>query len=139
MPTINEIKGEVVQSDYPMESGFMSSNDTINVVYQMYRRSQRSNTMSIPTDCPSRDERQAAGADAYLTTESACLSFDMLLFYEKCFNDVDDAEGPDGSVPDVFPKFSFPKFSDTPWMSQRILIPWEVYLATGEKDVLTKH
>ena len=139
VPTVNNIKGEIVQSNYPMESSFTCSNSLINDIYQMYRRSQRSNTMSIPTDCPSRDERMAAGADAYLTAESACLSFDMVSFYEKCFNDVDDAESIDGTVPDVFPNYSFPNFSDTPWMSQRILIPWEVYMATGDKDILAKH
>jgi alpha-L-rhamnosidase len=47
--------------------------------------------------------------------------------------------GDDGSVPDVFPKFSFPRLSDTAWMAQRILIPWEVYMAMGDKDVLAKH
>ena len=138
-PTTSSIKGEVIHSNYPMESSFTCSKSLFNNIYQMYKRSQRGNTMSIPTDCPSRDERMAAGADAYLTTEAACLSFDMVSFYEKCFNDVDDAEGTDGTVPDVFPNYSFPSFTDTPWMSQRILIPWDVYLATGDKDILAKH
>ncbi len=136
--TTGNITGRVVHDNYSRESSFTSSNSLINNIYKAYTRSQRSNTMSIPTDCPSRDERMPAGADAYLVTEAACLSFGMQPFYEKTFLDVDDSEGADGSVPDVCPKYSFPRFSDTPWMSQRILIPWEVYVATGDRSILSK-
>ncbi len=132
------ITGRMVNSDNKLESSFTSSNSLINNIYNAYVRSQRSNMIGIPTDCPSRDERMPAGADTYLISEAACLSFDMQPFFEKTFLDVDDSQGSDGSVPDVCPSYSFPRFSDTPWMSQRVLIPWEVYVDTGDKSVLSK-
>lgn len=132
------VTGRMVNSDNKIESTFTSSNSLINNIYNAYVRSQQNNMIGIPTDCPSRDERMPAGADAYLTTEAANLTFDMQAFYEKTFLDVDDSEGSDGTVPDVCPSYSFSRFSDTPWMSQRVLIPWEVYVDTGDKDVLSK-
>ncbi|MBN1409230.1 MAG: family 78 glycoside hydrolase catalytic domain [Spirochaetales bacterium] len=138
-PTASTIKGRVVHSDYARESSFNCSNTLINNIYKAYLRSQRSNTMGIPTDCPSRDERMGAGADAFLTAEAAILAFDMITFYENCFQDVDDAEESTGEVQDVFPSYSWPRLSDTPWMSQRILMPWELYMATGDKSILSKY
>lgn len=134
----NIVTGRMVNSDNKLDSTFTSSNSLINNFYDAYVRSQQNNMIGIPTDCPSRDERMPAGADAYLTTEAANLSFDMQPFYEKTFLDVDDSQGSDGTVPDVCPSYSFPRFSDTPWMAQRVLIPWEVYVDTGDKDVLSK-
>ena len=103
-PTTSNIKGRVIHSNYPMESSFTCSNTLINNIYNMYKRSQRGNTVSIPTDCPQRDERQGWGGDAVVTSEAACLSFDMLLFYEKWFNDIDDCEGATGGIPGRKPR-----------------------------------
>lgn len=138
-PSTSNIKGRVIHSNYPMESSFTCSNTLINNIYNMYKRSQRGNTVSIPTDCPQRDERQGWGGDAVVTAEAACLSFDMMLFYEKWFNDIDDCEGATGGIPDVNPDYYAPNYTDTAWMSTRVLIPWDLYMATGDKDFLSKH
>ncbi|MBN1411242.1 MAG: family 78 glycoside hydrolase catalytic domain [Spirochaetales bacterium] len=138
-PTTSSIRGRVIHSAYPMEGTFSCSNQLINNIYQMYRRSQRGNTVNIPTDCPQRDERQGWGGDAVVTSEAACLSFDMTTFYEKWFNDIDDCQGSNGGVPDVNPDYYAPNYTDTAWMSTRILIPWDLYMATGDKSVLDRH
>lgn len=45
--------------------------------------SQQSNLMSIPTDCPSRDERLGWDADAYISSIEASYNYDMSIFYEN--------------------------------------------------------
>ena len=112
-----DITGRVIHSNYSMESSFSSSNTLINIIYEMYRRSQRGNTVSIPTDCPQRDERQGWGGDAQLTAEAANLSFDMLAFYEKWSNDIDDVQGSNGGIPVTVPDYFKSGYSDTAWMS----------------------
>lgn len=138
-PTTDNIKGRVIHSDYPTENSFSSSNALINDIYGMYRRSQLGNTVGIPTDCPQRDERQGWGGDAVVTSEAACLSFDMTQFYESWFDTIDDCQAADGGIPGTNPDYFETANRDTVWMSTRVLIPWDLYMATGDKGALAKH
>ena len=44
--------------------------------------------MSIPTDCPQRDERHGWMGDAQLTVEEATFNFDTIRFYSKFLRDI---------------------------------------------------
>ena len=70
-----DIEVRMVHSDVGFKNTFKTSNDLFNRLAGMYRLSQRGNMMSIPTDCNQRDERQAWGADAVVTVESAMYFF----------------------------------------------------------------
>ena len=56
-PTAEMVEGRVVHADFASEGSFACSNATLNRVAQNFRWSMTSNFMSIPTDCPMRDER----------------------------------------------------------------------------------
>ena len=55
--------------------------DTLNRIQKMAVGAQRSNLMTVPTDCDQRDERLGWMGDANLSGESMMLNFDMPGFF----------------------------------------------------------
>ena len=137
-PALSNFKVRVVHSDIGLENTITSSNLMLNKVQNMYRWSQRGNLMSVPTDTMSRDERQGWGGDAVVTAEAALYNFDMLRLYSKWFNDIDDSQKTNSSIPATVPDFH-DVGTDTAWMAIRVLIPWDFYQASGDKLILEKH
>ena len=70
-PTAEMVEGRVVHADFANEGSFACSNATLNRVAQNFRWSMTSNFMSIPTDCPMRDERTPCSMDSRVYEEGA--------------------------------------------------------------------
>jgi alpha-L-rhamnosidase len=51
------VNGEVVGTANEENSSFTTSNEMVNRLYSNIIWGQRSNFLSVPTDCPQRDER----------------------------------------------------------------------------------
>lgn len=136
--TLNSITGRAIRNDYSLNT-FSTSNRSVNKILAGARGSVLNNSISVPTDCSNRDERSTSGGDAYLSSESNLLNFDMQTFYEKCMNDVDYAQKVTGEVPACFPSYNWDTMGDVAWASQRVLIPWNLYMATGDKNELAAH
>ena len=139
-PGIDTLQGRFVHSDVSRTGSFRSSNDLINRVHQNILWGQLSNLMSIPTDCPQRDERHGWLGDAHLSAEEAILNFDMAAFYTKYLEDIRFAQKEDGSLPDVVPAYMpglYP--ADPAWSSAYAILVWLMYLYYGDTRVLERH
>ena len=68
---------------------------------------QRSNLMTIPTDCCQRDERLGWMGDAALSAESISLNFAAGPLLRGFTETVAAALGTDGSLPDVVPRVRY--------------------------------
>jgi alpha-L-rhamnosidase len=90
-PALESLEGCVVHSAVPPSGRFLCSNALINQIHQNVLWGQLSNLMSIPTDCPQRDERLGWLGDAHLTVEEAIHNFEMAGFYTKWMRDIRDA------------------------------------------------
>ena len=77
-------------------------------------RTCQSNLMSVPTDCCSR-ERLGWGADAAAVSRFESAVFDMRLFYEKWFRDIQDEQGRNGFLPNISPFPLGAECSAMPW------------------------
>lgn len=139
IPTLEDIEGKVVYSAVQPISKFISSNDLINKIHQNIIWGQLSNLMSIPTDCPQRDERMGWMGDAQLSAEEAIYNFDMISFYKKYLNDIKDAQREDGSIPDVVPPYWSLYPGDPAWSTAYITIAWYLYQYYGDKYILEDH
>ena len=60
---------------------------------------QRGNFLSVPTDCPQRDERLGWTGDAQVFVRTASFNMDVAAFFEKWMVDVEDAQSPEGAFP----------------------------------------
>ncbi|GAK50072.1 alpha-rhamnosidase [Candidatus Moduliflexus flocculans] len=138
-PSLHALEGQVVHSALETAGSFLCSHPLLNQIHQNILWGLRSNFMSIPTDCPQRDERMGWLADAHLAAEAAIYNFDMAGFYAKWLRDIRDAQLDNGSVPDVVPMY-WPIFpADPAWGTACLVIPWMVYQYYGDRRVLEEN
>ncbi|MFF8914088.1 family 78 glycoside hydrolase catalytic domain [Streptomyces sp. NPDC015032] len=89
---------------------------------------QRSNFVSVPTDCPQRDERLGWLADAQVFLPTAALNADVAAFFTKWLRDIDDARTPDGGFSNVAPRLVGVCDEGAPgWGDAGVIIPWHLY------------
>ena len=134
------VEGRVVHSDVRPAGTFLCSDSLFNRIHRHILWGQRSNLMSIPTDCPQRDERHGWLGDAHLSAEEAILNFDMASFYTKFLDDIRDAQGRDGSLPDFAPAYvkGF-RPADPAWSSAYVTLAWLLYWYYGDTGILSAH
>jgi len=137
-PSIDTLEARVVHSSVEPIGSIVSSNELINQIHKNIIWGQVSNLMSVPTDCPQRDERMGWMGDAQLSAEEAIYNFWMPSFYEKWIDDMLLAQNEDGSVPDVVPPYWKNYPADPAWGTAFITIPWYLYLYYGDKRILEK-
>ncbi len=139
-PGLEAVEGCFVHSDVERTGRFECSNDLINRVHQNILWGQLSNLMSIPTDCPQRDERQGWLGDAHLAAEEAILNFDMASFYSKYLDDIRLAQKDDGCLPDTVPPYIVRLYpADPAWGIAYLELAWLMYFYYGDENVLSRH
>jgi Bacterial alpha-L-rhamnosidase 6 hairpin glycosidase domain/Alpha-L-rhamnosidase N-terminal domain/Bacterial alpha-L-rhamnosidase concanavalin-like domain/Bacterial alpha-L-rhamnosidase C-terminal domain/Domain of unknown function (DUF3395) len=137
-PTLDTITGIVIGSDTPRTGSFECSDSRINQLMSNIQWGQRGNYLSVPTDCPQRDERLGWMGDAQVFVRTATCNADVAAFFSKWLVDVDDAQTPQGAFTDVSPARG--TGAGTPaWGDAGVICPWTIYLAYGDKRILEKH
>ena len=103
--TFHSFTGQVVTS-VEKDTGFIETSDKdVNQLISNIRWGQYSNYLSIPTDCPQRDERQGWTADTQVFSEAGCYLAFSKTFLEKFLTDLRDSQAADGAYPGI-PNFS---------------------------------
>ncbi|XP_065177482.1 alpha-L-rhamnosidase-like [Sycon ciliatum] len=103
------------------------------------RRTQASNLMSVPTDCPNREKRGWMG-DAQVTAPVAMWNYDMAAFYTNWIRTMADVQeaGKTGVVPDIVPGAVGGK-TDATWSSAYPLISFYMYQQYGDRELIEQH
>ena len=97
---------------------------------------QRGNFISVPTDCPQRDERLGWLGDAQIFARTACYNRDVAAFYAKWLDDVADAQFPSGAFSDIAPRLNLPWAGAPAWADAGVIVPWTVWKMYGDRGVL---
>ena len=139
VPSLNTLEGLFFHSNVPKVGDFFCSNNLINQIHTNIIWGQLSNLMSIPTDCPQRDERHGWMGDAQLTVEEAIFNFNMNKFYAKYLRDIKLCQREDGSVSDVVPPYWSFYPADPAWGTAYITIAWYIYWYYGDIRILEEH
>ena len=139
-PGADALEGLFVHSDVGRTGSFRSSNELINRIHGNVLWGQLSNLMSIPTDCPQRDERHGWLGDAHLSAEEAVYNFDMAAFYAKFLDDIRLAQKEDGSLPDVAPAY-LERFypADPAWSSAYATLVELLWNHYGDRRAIAVH
>ena len=135
------IIGEVIGSDTTETSSLVTSNEEINRLYSNILWGQRSNYLSIPTDCPQRDERLGWSGDTQIFCGAAAYNADVNAFFKKWLRDARDSQSENGGYCDVIPRV-FPGDGsnfNAAWADAGIIVPYKIYLAFGDKSIITEH
>ena len=133
------IVGRVVHSDTPWTGQFECSSDLVNQLWRNVTWGQRGNFLSVPTDCPQRDERLGWLADAQVFLPSAALNMDVAAFITKWGDDILDAQSPDGAYPDVAPRLGAERDGAPAWGDAGVIVPWTIYRRYGDVRILERH
>ncbi len=138
-PTLAALDGRVVHDAMEKTADFTSSSSLLNQLHQNIYWGVRGNYRSIPTDCPQRDERQGWMGDRSVVSWGESYLFDVAAFYSKWTQDIEDAQRPTGSVPDVVPNYWVLYNDGVTWPSTFLLAPNMLYRQYGDARVIEKH
>jgi alpha-L-rhamnosidase len=126
-----DLTARVAHSDIPDTGSFVSSQDWLDRLFRAIDWGQRGNFISVPTDCPQRDERLAWLGDAQIFARTACYNRDVAAFYAKWLDDVSDAQLPSGAYSDIAPRLSIPWAGAPAWADAGIIVPWTTWKCTA--------
>jgi alpha-L-rhamnosidase len=143
-PQPEAVTGRVVHSATPPTGSFECSNQMVNELQQNILWGQRGNFLSVPTDCPQRDERLGWMGDAQVFVRTASFNMDVAAFFEKWMADVEDAQSPEGAFPDVAPLLTGSGLMDLSrgapaWGDAGIIVPWSIYRTYGDTRIVERH
>lgn len=135
------VTGRVMHSDTPLTGSFSCSDPAVERLWSNIVWSQRGNFVSVPTDCPQRDERLGWLADAQVFLPTACYNADVSAFFARWMRDVVDAASDRGAFPDVAPFLDRPvvnREGAPGWGDGGVLIPWHLYRVYGDRRTLER-
>ena len=131
---------------------FTCSDEKLNRLYENTRWSQRSNMLSIPTDCPQREKAGWAG-DIQIFARTALQNADLTAFLSRWLENLSCEQDREGRVPIVVPYDGpYPKLGDSlnqifgtsgkltsaGWSDAAVLVPYQMYQITGNKRILVE-
>lgn len=132
------VKGIVLHTDLSRLGTFESSHEKLNQLQSNIVWGQRSNFVDIPTDCPQRDERLGWTGDAQVFCPTSMFNYDCHAFWKSWLGSLRDDQMDDGRIPHVVPDVL--NAGDSPgWMDAATFIPWEVYVCTGDDEILAEN
>ena len=152
-PPLNAIKGEVVSSvSGDPVAKLVTSSALVNQMWSIGIWGQRGNFLSIPTDCPQRDERLGWMGDAEVFWRTGSYNFDIEAFSQKFIQDITDAQSSQGAFTNVSPNTlpsSTDESADPPpwsdrvgapgWGDAGVIVPWTTWVQYGDKAVIEKN
>lgn len=135
--TLDSISAAVVHNSMLRTGHFECSSAPLNQLHSNVTWSLRSNFLSIPSDCPQRDERLGWTGDIQVFGPTASFLYDGAGFLGNWLRDlIADQKQAGGIVPfvipDVMPNGPWPNESHAIWDDVVILLPWTLYQWTGD-------
>ncbi len=116
-----------------IETGVEDVNRFISNVYW----GQLSNYLSVPTDCPQRNERLGWSADTQVFCEAGSFNADTAGFFRKYTRDLRDSRCADGGYPSVAPTAQYGCETFSPgWADAGVIVPWTVWKQFGDTEIL---
>jgi alpha-L-rhamnosidase len=143
-PPLGVVTGRVVHSATPPSGSFGCSSPMVNELQENIVWGQRGNFLSVPTDCPQRDERLGWMGDAQVFVRTASFNMDVAAFFEKWMTDVEDAQSHEGAFPDVAPLLKGSGLIDLRWGAPAwgdagVIVPWTIYRTYGDTRIIERH
>lgn len=133
LPT-GDVRGIALSSVPSVASTFECSDSSLNRLWENVLWSTRANFLSIPTDCPQRNERMGWSGDISVFTPTANYLTDGPEFLKRHTQNLRDCQRPDGRFPDIAPTgFGF---GGLLWGSAGIVLPYEIWRHYGDTGVL---
>lgn len=134
---IHKVYGQPITSATKQTLLLETNNEDVNQFFSNVLWSQRSNFLSIPTDCPQRSERLGWTGDIQVFSNTALYTFDSIAFLNNFLKIlIDYAEQNGGYIPDYLPTVQKTSATNAGWSCVIIFLPWHIYNHTGDISIL---
>lgn len=142
--TKDSVSAVVISTDLEQTGWFSSSHALLNKFHDNVRWSMRGNFISIPTDCPQRDERLGWTGDAHVFGPVSHYLYDSAGFWRSWHRDLwsEMARRRESmTVPHYVPAAppGFPYDARAIWGDVAVGGPFNLYNAFGDADLLREH
>ena len=143
--TISSIESVPVTSiAKELETGSLTTgNDLVNKLISNTVWGQRSNYLSVPTDCPQRNERLGWTADTQVFTETGTFFANTDGFFHKWMRDMRDTQGRLGGFPGVAPQAQYGCWEGDMmrlgWSDAGVIVPWTVWKQFGDPSIIDEN
>ena len=124
-----------------MENGTLKTGDeSVNQLISNTLWGMRSNYLSVPTDCPQRNERLGWMADTQIFAETGSFFASTDRFFHKWTRDVRDSQGEKGGFPSVAPFAQYGNESmRLGWADAGVIVPWTVWKQFGDASIIEEN
>ncbi|MBQ9661476.1 MAG: family 78 glycoside hydrolase catalytic domain [Bacteroidales bacterium] len=124
-----------------METGRISTgNDLVNKLISNTLWGQRSNYLSVPTDCPQRNERLGWTADTQVFAETGSFFANTDAFFHKWMRDMRDSQSATGGFPGVAPTAQYGgDMMRLGWADAGVIVPWTVWKQFGDTAIIEEN
>jgi len=135
------VLARVAYADMEQTGDFSCSDRRLGQLQSNIVWGQRGNFLSVPTDCPQRDERLGWTGDAQVFARTAAFNYDTRRFFRKWLTDVADAQRASGGISFVAPHvinrddslLSEEQRSSAGWGDAVVMVPAEMLRAFADR------
>ena len=133
-----DLTAVVLASDLPAAGELQCSDPMVTQLISNITWGQRGNYVSVPTDCPQRDERLGWTADTQIFLPTACFQADVAAFIGRWLLDVLDEQDEDGAFGDVAPLLIADREGAPAWGDAGVTVPVQLWRVYGRRRLLER-
>ena len=118
----------------------ITGNELINKLISNTYWGQLSNYLSVPTDCPQRNERLGWTADTQVFTETGSFFANTDAFFHKWMRDMRDSQSETGAFPGVAPRAQYgADMMRLGWADAGVIVPWTIWKQFGDTAIIDEN
>jgi len=141
---ILSVEGVFISTDMVETGNIETSNPEINRFFENVQWGQRCNYLTVPTDCPQRDERLGWSGDTQIFCGAGTYNANARGFLKKWLGDARDGQRFSAGYWDVIPVVQIArseKHNDgsVAWADAGIIVPYMLYLKYNDLETLREH
>ena len=139
-PGLSAVRAVALNTDAPLTARLKTGNEMLNHLWSNILWGQRSNFLSVPTDCPQRDERLGWAADAQVFWRTASFNMDLKAFSRKYAADLRGTQVGTAMYGIYAPGTSKPNPGYGPgWSDAGIIVPWTSWIQSGDQTIIRQN
>lgn len=131
------VQGVAISSIRSLTADYKTSSEKVNRLWSNLVWSNVDNFLTIPTDCPQRNERMGWSGDINVFSRTATYVSNANQFLTRHMYAMRDVQTPAGRFTDVAPVGG--GFGGVLWGTAGIIVPWETYLQYKDVGLLERH
>ena len=133
------VRGIVLGSEMKETASFECDNAEVNKLWSNVVWGMRGNYLSIPTDCPQRDERLGWTGDTQIFVGAGSYLANVDNFLSKWLTDASDSQrGFEGAYCDVIPRVFPGHNANAAWGDAGLVVPYRLWLMYNDTDIVAR-